>query len=142
MLFRSIDLNLAEELIKKAVKTMIFEDEYGWDMKGALSALEHISKITKKSELENKIWLVIRKGNNLSRKKDDGRKYSDDPDGGVGAARESARLLAKDIPALMMICQEGLEKNGWKGVPFWWPVILMPEVTPISIFASETVEEE
>lgn len=137
-----IELNLAEELIRKTIKVMVFEKEYAWDLTGVLSALELISKITNNRELQNKIWLVIRKGNNLSRTKDEGRKYSDDPDGGVGAARDSAKILAKEIPAVMMIQQNGLEEKGWKGIPFWWPVILMPKNTPISIFASETVEEE
>jgi len=39
---------------------------------------------------------------------------------------------------LMMIRQNGLEEQGWRGMPFYWPVIYAPQNVRVSIFAHET----
>lgn len=136
-----IDIGLTIQLLKTSTEIMEFDEQIEWDLKGAIAAIEHISKIT--DPLKEKAWLVIRKGNNMSRTKEDGR-FSDDPDGGSapGAARTIARKLAENIPALIMTGQNGLEEKGWRDAPFWWPVVIMPKSTPVSIFASETIDKE
>jgi hypothetical protein len=86
-----------------------------------------------------KIWCLVRKDRNLSRFQPAlGPPYfSDAPD---TAQREGAiaRRVAIDIPMLIMIRQNGAEDQGWKGTPFYWPVIMAQENIPVSIFAHET----
>jgi len=43
----------------------------------------------------------------------------------------------KDIPALMLLRQNGDEGKGWRGLPFWWPVIVTPKSAVTSIFAND-----
>jgi hypothetical protein len=40
----------------------------------------------------------------------------------------------------MLFRQNGKEEDGWKGSPFWWPVIMAPQNTQTTIFASDTVD--
>lgn len=63
--------------------------------------------------------------------------FSDSPD---TAQREGAiaRRVAIDMPMLIMIRQNGIEEQGWRGTPFYWPVIMAQENIPLSIFAHET----
>ena len=82
---------------------------------------------------------MVKKNMNLSRHKDDGR-VSDDPDGGSGrSARSVAKECAIDIPALMLIRQNGSKDEGWRDTPFWWPVLMNPQNTEAVIFAEETI---
>jgi hypothetical protein len=48
------------------------------------------------------------------------------------------KRAAIDTPILMLIKQNGAEEKGWRGVPFYWPVIMVQENVRISIFAHET----
>jgi hypothetical protein len=49
-----------------------------------------------------------------------------------------ARQIAIDSPMLMLIRQNGLEENGWRGAPFYWPVIVAQQNIRTAIFAHET----
>jgi hypothetical protein len=48
------------------------------------------------------------------------------------------------LPLMMFFRQEGLEEDGWRGSPFWWPVLFVPAAAVPSVFAasvrSESVE--
>jgi hypothetical protein len=137
-----VEVEILAKLIEDDIyPTLVFEEPYEeWDVKGAVASLEHVSKVTKNENNRNKTWLVIRRNLNLSRYKS-GNRFSDDPDGGTGeTARTVARELAIDIPAVILVRQNGSEDKGWRDQPFWWPVIVMPKNTPTSIFASEVLE--
>jgi hypothetical protein len=49
---------------------------------------------------------------------------------------------AKNIPALMLLRQNGAESNGWRGLPFWWPVIFVPRDAVTSVFAAEAPADD
>jgi hypothetical protein len=36
----------------------------------------------------------------------------------------------------MLLRQNGDEDRGWRGLPFWWPVIMTPRLSVTAIFAS------
>jgi len=38
---------------------------------------------------------------------------------------------------LMLLRQNGDEAKGWRGLPFWWPVILTPGTAATVIFATD-----
>jgi len=48
-----------------------------------------------------------------------------------------ARQLATQAPLLMLFRQNGAEKLGWKGLPFWWPVAVAPTSGAPVVFAKE-----
>ncbi|MGR5988701.1 hypothetical protein ACT7CT_24875 [Bacillus sanguinis] len=71
----------------------------------------------------------------------DGR-FEDAPDTPTGAKSELriAKQVATDIPALILLRQEGKEENGWRGCQFWWPVLVTPENTKTAIYTSKTLD--
>ena len=136
-----VEVPIVLNLLREVYKSLEFDDSVKWDLKSVLAVIEHLSKISSDTGLQNKVWVIIRVGMNMSRTREDGR-YSDDPDGGraEGASRSVARKLAIDIPAVILTRQNGNEERGWRGTPFWWPVIVAPKNTPTSIFANEIIE--
>jgi len=51
-----------------------------------------------------------------------------------------AKEFAEDIPILILLRENGLEDNGWRDSPFYWPVIITPKHTHITIFSSDIKE--
>lgn len=135
-----IPVEQALGLLDKIKKTFISEEEgYGWDIKAHKASLEHLSKSSDNESQRSKVWLVVRTDSNISRKKTDGR-FADDVGSGTGeTALSVARKIAEDIPALILVRQNGKEEHGWRGSPFWWPVIIAPKNTHPTIFATDTV---
>jgi hypothetical protein len=58
------------------------------------------------------------------------------------ALRGSNKKHLKSVPVLMLLRQEGSEGQGWRGLPFWWPVIVVPRDAVTSVFAAEAPEED
>lgn len=133
-----IDLNVAQWIIDDIYKFLEFEDGYEWDIKAFKASMEYLSKNTDDSAHRGKIWCIIRRDRNMSRKKDDGS-YSDAP---YTTKTEGAlaKQTAIDIPMLMLFRQNGREDDGWRGSPFWWPVLVAPKNTRTVIYASDLIE--
>jgi hypothetical protein len=93
------------------------------------------------SPYEGKVWLIVKKDRNMRRNRQDGR-YEDAPDTPKGENSELriAKQVATDIPALILLRQNGDQEMGWRGCPFWWPVLVTPANTPTVIFTSEANE--
>ena len=69
----------------------------------------------------------------MSRYREEGR-FSNAPD--TKQQKDLARAKADDIPVLMLLRQNGQEERGWRGLPFWWPVIVTPRTGITAIFAT------
>jgi len=138
-----ITLDEAIECIEKIKKTLIFNnDGYSFNWDDLISILRYLSDITDNSIHRNKVWLVVRMDRNLKRFKNGGlhSRFSDAPD-----TAQSDGVLAKDtavdIPLMMLIKQNGAEVDGWRGHPFYWPVIYAPKEIKTVIFSSETIDD-
>lgn len=138
-----ISIEQALLILDNIKKTFIFEEEgYKWDIKAHKASLEHLSKNSINMSQQGKVWVVIRTDSNISRQKSDGR-FADDVGSGTGeTALVVARKIADDIPVLILVRQNGKEDQGWKGSPFWWPVIIAPKNTHTAIFASDTIDNK
>jgi hypothetical protein len=129
-----IPVEKAMELLELAYANLEFE-EYGDDSrKGHLAALEHLSRTSNNSDLRGNVWLLTATDRNTPRYFSHGR-FSNNPD-----TKQQADILVPkvdDIPALMLLRQNGEETQGWRGLPFWWPVIMTPKSAVTSIFAND-----
>lgn len=133
-----VDIAIAFNILDIIYKTFVFEKPYSWDLKSHKSSLEFLSKETKNNDQQGKIWLLARTNRNDSRfRMEGGRKRLTNTPDTSGTDREIAKEKAIDIPMLMLFRQNGLEKRGWMDSPFWWPVIVAPKNTHITIFSSE-----
>lgn len=76
---------------------------------------------------------------NTARTRSTSRYYSDVPYGGNNELI-SARRAAVTEPTIMLIKQNGLEKNGWRGAEFYWPVLVTQENVDTSVYTSEVLK--
>jgi hypothetical protein len=130
-----ISMETAVSLIADAYSTMEFDPFYEWDLDAARAAIQHLSNQCETPVRRGQVWCIVRTGRTMKRLREEGR-FSNAPDT-YHEEGEVARDKAEDIPALLMIKQEGLEKDGWRGTPFYWPVIMAQRDTRTSVFASD-----
>ena len=129
-------LSAAFDLIDRLGPTFVdfapgYEDR--WDAAEYKAILQHLSNNSTNESQRGKVFLLVRTGRNLNRTTKTAA-FADNPD---TSQREGviARAVANDIPVLMLIRQTGAEEQGWRGCPFWWPVILTPANTRTTLFA-------
>lgn len=131
-----IDVGTAAEILRLIEQTLVFEDEdYQWDFQGHIAALEHLSNTSIDEARRGKIWMYVREGRTLARLRESGR-FSNDPLS--YQERPILNDLADKLPVLALVRQEGRDEDGWRGTPFWWPIIVPPASTQTAIFASRT----
>ena len=108
-----------------------YEDR--WDPGEYKAILEHLSLNSENVAQRGKVFIIVRTGRNLEREPQPAV-FADNPD---TSQREGAmaKSVATHIPVLMMIRQNGAESQGWRGCPFWWPVILTPYNMRTTLFA-------
>ena len=127
-----MDTKNAAKIIQWVHDTL--QDGHEWDVRAYLASLEYLCNHTTDEQLAGKTWVLVRKGREATRLKKDGR-FENSPDSyqEKGLARE----LAKDIPTLVLLRQNGDDSKGWSGHPFWWPVLVTPRNTRTVIFTAE-----
>lgn len=131
---RLITIGEATELLELAYENIEFPDESASDDRQAhVVALEHLSR-TSATKLKDKVWLITATGRDIARYREEGRP-SNAPD--TKQQKDLAQAYADSAPVLMLLRQSGLEEGGWRGLEFWWPVILVPRSAPTVIFATE-----
>lgn len=131
-----VPLDLALDLIDRLGPTFVdfapgYEDR--WDPAEYKAILRHLSLNSENPAQRGKVFVIVRTGRTLSRTVETAD-FSDNPE---TSQREGAvaRTVATDVPVLMMIRQNGAEAQGWRGCPFWWPVILTPANMRTTLFA-------
>lgn len=138
-----IRLDNAKKIIRTIAKT--FDDNTGpsWDVKAFLASMEYLSRHTD-SDYQGHVWCIVKRGRNMSRIRPGSDRYEDAPDTPAGEKGELriAKQVATDIPALLLLRQNGEEEKGWRGTPFWWPVLVAPKNTKTVVFTSESLSEQ
>ncbi len=130
-----IHVDLALKIVNSAYSLLEFEDTSDDDKAAHQLILEHLSKTCTNTSLKNHVYAMISFGHDTSRRRSDGR-FSDSPEN--LDRRKTAKSKALDIPVLMLLRQNGDEGiHGWRGLPFWWPVIFTPASAPTTVFATE-----
>lgn len=135
-----IPTHLAHQLLYKTeeVIQMSEEEGYRFDWKGMHSAIDYLAGRSPSAEEIWCLWLTNRNNSRLAGVGSHTR-YVATPD---TATTEGAiaKRYAKDTPMLMLFRQNGLEEKGWKGAPFYWPLLVAPGNTRIAIYANETTD--
>jgi hypothetical protein len=128
-----IPIEEAVNLLELAYANLEFDDAGDDDRKAHIAALEHLSRTCKKADLQGKVWLLAATDRKVTRYREEGR-FSNAPD--TKQQADMATAKAEDIPVLMLMRQNGEEANGWRDLPFWWPVIVPPRAAVTSVFAA------
>ena len=136
-----VSLAVAVDLLNLIEPTLLMETKQGYefDWRGAVAALEYLSNAAGEPGNRGNVLLLVRENRNLSRMINSGGQeaFSDAPD---TAQREGviARTHAKDIPMLMLFRQNGAKDRGWRGTPFYWPVIWAQETARTAVYSHTT----
>lgn len=129
-----IDVAKAVHLLQLAYENLEFDDLTDDDREAHIAALEHLARSCKKPNLKDKVVFLAARNRDVSRYREEGR-FSNAPD--TKQQKALARSKAQNIPVLMLLRQNGEEARGWRGLPFWWPVIVTPQSAVTSIFAMD-----
>jgi hypothetical protein len=139
-----IDGELAIQILRKIEKTLLSEVEEGYqfDWEAAVSIVHYLSNQSDDPAYKGKVWCLYRGDRNLSRSVSAGSHalYSDAPDT-TRTEGVVAKNTAINNPMLMLIRQNGFEDKGWRGSPFFWPVIYAQKNLKTVIFSSEVAED-
>lgn len=127
-----INVEDAVELLKLAYANLEFDDLMDDDRDAHIAALEHLSLTSTNRKLRGKVWLLIEKDRHMRRYREEGR-FSNAPD---TKQQRLALERAGDAPALMLLRQGGEVEREWRGLPFWWPIIITPRSAVTAIFAT------
>ena len=138
-----VPLEAAVQIIGLIKDTLEFDDDYEWDSNAFVSSMEYLSKNSCNKDDAGKVLLVVRRDRDIRRIREGGR-VENSPDTGrqkVGETR-IAREAAIDIPALILLRQNGKTEFGWRGTPFWWPILVTPQNMKPMVFASKAMDFE
>jgi len=140
---RLISLVVALALLDEVEKTMEFPeaDSPPWNWADARAILQHLSNQSSSPSDRGKVWLWTAWGRNSKRLagKDSHATYIETPDS-ERTEGPIARSHAINVPILFMLRQNGETERGWKGTPFYWPVIRAQVNTRTAVFTSEVLD--
>ena len=128
------DFSIANSIVDMIAETLVFERE--WEWVAFKSCMEFLSKNTNNDEKRGKVWCLVRTDRKISRITPKGGSFTDNPDTGT-IDTDPAREVAVDIPALILLRQNGSLEKGWRGSPFWWPILIVPQRTRTMVFANQ-----
>ncbi len=137
-----IGLDSAKKIIDLIEKSLVMEFDFDWE--ALKSTMEFYSKNTGNIKEKNKIWCLVGLNRDISQKRTDAfgdEFYLNTPDTGK-TDTEMARKTAIDIPSLILLRQNGSIEKGWRGHPFWWPIMIVPQKSLTMIYANKTIDVE
>lgn len=135
----TITVDIAVKLLDLAYANLEFEDEDHDERKAHIAALEHLSKLTVDPSNRGSVLLIAAADRDVARFRKSGR-FSNAPD--TKQQAEFAEQNAANIPVLMLLRQNGSVDKDWRGLPFWWPVVVVPQDAVTSVFAADAPAEE
>ena len=136
-----VPLSVAIDLLELIEPTLVMESDQGYefDWLGTMAALKYLSNAALIPDNGGRVLLLVRTDRNLSRKISSGGRetFSDAPD---TAQREGAiaRKHAIDVPMLMLFRQNGSEELGWRGTPFYWPLVWAQKNARTAVYSHGT----
>ncbi|WP_414044970.1 Z1 domain-containing protein [Macrococcus equi] len=108
-------------IMNEIADTLVMEEGYEWNTETYTSILNYLSRLSVNES--GYVWVITRDNRNISRFRQDGVRFSDRPDNGQDELKQSYRY-GTTHPTVMLLRQNGEEMHGWRGAPFYWPVIV------------------
>lgn len=139
-----VSVEKAYELLELIKPTLRFEKNedapvFDWDV--AFSAIAHLSAQHPDPSQRGNILLWTAQDRNSARLSGEGSHsiYIETPDSPKTEGKV-AKEYAIDTPILFLLRQNGNVEKGWRGTPFYWPVIRAQANTPTAIFAVDMIK--
>ena len=114
------------------------EEGYTFDWPSVHAAMEYMAAL---SDNPDEIWCLWLTGRNNARLAGEAShtRYVATPDT-ASTEGKTAKENAIESPMLMLFRQNGAEDKGWKGSPFYWPLLYASAKVPTTIYANETID--
>lgn len=129
--FSEISLATAYSLIEIISNTLIPDKESGFDWEAMKGLLKYYA-----DKADGRVLILAMEDRQLSKAR------SGDRSGisilGSTELRDLVRKPFRVEPALVLLKQIGGKSLGWKGGPFWWPMLASPPQASSCVFASKT----
>ncbi|MBN9654909.1 hypothetical protein J0K78_11580 [Halobacillus sp. GSS1] len=134
-----IPVTRAKEILRLVHETLEMENGHDFHLEEYEGILDYLGS---EAQDEAFVWLLTRKNRHIRRFKQDG-KFENSPDTpGKGTGELTvARKVAQQHPAFLMLRQEGKKEHGWRGTPFWWPVLIAQAETAPTVYANKTIQD-
>jgi hypothetical protein len=138
-----VPLKTVIHLLKQIEPTLEFEDDetpdFDWD--AAEATLMHLSNQAADPDDRGKVWIWAANDRNSSRLASESSHatYIETPDS-ERTEGQIAKQYAIQQPILFLLRQNGSEEKGWRGTPFYWPVIRAQSQTPTAIYTAKTID--
>ena len=129
----------AIELIDLIERTLDGSDVDPFDSKAMRGAIEYYSRIAAPEKDRGKCWLLAETDREIVRVRAGGR-YSNAPH--TKQQEAIVQQLGDRLPIVMLFRQNGEEAKGWRGSPFWWPVLFPPLRSAPAVFAASLQDED
>ncbi|MEO8002935.1 MAG: Z1 domain-containing protein [Arenimonas sp.] len=138
-----VKIENALEILKTISTTLEFpeDDAPEFDWEGAEAALIHLSQQHPDNSERGRVFLWAAKDRNSSRLASESSHatYIETPDS-EKTEGVMTKQYAIEYPILFLLRQNGSEDKGWRGTPFYWPVIRAQERTPTAIYTAEIID--
>jgi hypothetical protein len=117
------------------------DDSPPFDWDGAVAALAHLSHQHPIHAERGKVLLWAADDRDSARLASESSHatYIETPDS-EKTEGQLAKQHAINHPILFLLRQNGSEERGWRGTPFYWPVIRAQGHTPTAIYTAETID--
>ena len=135
-----IGVDTVVDIIRKIRSTYVYDEQperqwqnYGldWNERDIISCIAWCTKNT-----NGKMLCLHHKDLNASRFRCDG-KFTNAPETG-STDLKLAREKAIDMPAIILLRENGDVEQGWRGTPFYWPVFVAQQNVDKSIFTLDS----
>lgn len=136
-----VPLQTALDLLTHIEPTLHAEDDAPpFDWVAAKAALSHLSQQHSDPAQRGQVLLWAARDRNSARMASESSHatYIETPDSEKTEGR-LARQHAIFHPILFLLRQDGEEAKGWRGTPFYWPVIRAQTKAPTAVYTAETI---
>jgi len=129
-----IDRDLAIDILRRIRSTYIYNRQVDanagleWDVEEMIGILEWAVGGNQR------LYCMRRENRELSRYRANGG-FADAPDDGR-TDLAPARAKAVDLPVLMLIRENGSADKGWRGTPFYWPILVVQRNVRSAIYGN------
>lgn len=128
--FAEVDVETATALLEKIAESLIDDGEIGFDWDAMKGLLQYYAK-----QAEGRVLILVETGRRLS------KGLSGDRTGlsilGTAELRSLVKEPTRRAPAVIILKQEGGDELGWKGGPFFWPMLASPPQAKSCVFATK-----
>lgn len=138
-----VPITNALDLLTQIEPTLEFseDDAPPFDWEAARAALVHLSQQHANPAERGKVWLWAARNRNSGRfaSESSHATYIETPDS-EKTEGQIVKTYVTDHPILFLLRQNGSEEKGWRGTPFYWPVIRAQARTPTAIYTAEIIK--